>query len=98
MKMATTCTVTPDPAPVGSTVTVTASGMPTDQESNLAVTKPDGTVTVLPLGTVGSYTNTFTVSEAGAWQFKFTGPVKAPSPTRPLGNAKVLAQCSVQVQ
>ena len=83
------CTISPNPAAVGATYVVSATGIPTDTAINLWVTDPAGTVTGSPLGSTpdGTFNLNESSSSGGTWTYAFSGPVKP--------NTQVYATCSV---
>lgn len=84
------CSINPNPAAVGATYVVSATGLPSLSPINLFVTDPLGTVVGSPLG--GTADGTFALDEssalAGTTTYEFTGPVK-------VNNTQVYATCSV---
>jgi hypothetical protein len=70
------CTVSVNPAAVGSTYVVSTSGLPAGSAINLWVTAPNGTTTGSPLGSTpdGTFNLNESSSYAGVWTYKFTGP------------------------
>jgi hypothetical protein len=85
------CTISPNPAAVGQTYVVSASGIPTGTAINLWVTDPSGNTTGSPLG--GTPDGTFNLNEssssAGTWTYAFSGPVRN-------NNTTVYESCSVE--
>ena len=83
------CTISPNPAVVGSTYVVSASGLPTGSAINLWISAPNGTTTGSPLGSTPD--GTFNLNEssgyAGTWTYKFTGPTGH--------NMQTYATCSI---
>jgi hypothetical protein len=85
------CTINPNPAAVGSTYVVSASGLPSLSAINLWITAPNGTTTGTPLGSTpdGTFNLTDSSSYAGTWTYTFTGPTGH--------NMQTYASCSVSV-
>jgi hypothetical protein len=84
------CTINPNPAAVGSTYVVSASGLPTGSAVNLWITTPNGTTTGSPLGSTpdGKFNLNESSSYAGTWSYAFTGPTGH--------NMATYATCSVR--
>jgi hypothetical protein len=87
-----TCSISPNPAAVGQTYVVSATGLPTSTAVNLWVTDPKGNTAGSPLGSTGD--GTFNLEEsssfAGTWTYTFSGPTK----NNP-GTTVIYASCSV---
>ena len=83
------CTVTPNPATVGQTYTVSVSGLPTSTTLNLWTIDPSGGKSGMPLGTVYSGAINYSTSApyAGTWSYQITGT----------NSTKIYSSCSVQV-
>ncbi len=83
------CTISPNPAAVGATYVVSASGIPTGTAINLWVTDPSGATTGSPLGSTpdGTFGMNESSASAGLWTYAFSGPVKQ--------HTDVYASCSV---
>ena len=83
------CSISPNPAAVGQTYVVSATGLPTDTTLNLWMTAPSGAMTGTPLGTVASGAISLSTSSpsAGTWTYQITGT----------NVQKVYAGCSVLV-
>jgi len=70
------CSVSPDPAAVGQSFTVSAMGLPTTDPVYLIVQSPSGNSTVSALswlGSGGSWNGPQAGNEAGVWTYTFSG-------------------------
>jgi hypothetical protein len=87
------CSVNPNPASVGQSYVVSASGLPIGTAINLWVTDPSGNAVGSALGSTADGTANLTESSssAGTWTYTFSGPSK----NNPAAMA-VYASCSVE--
>jgi hypothetical protein len=86
------CSVSANPALVGESYVVSASGIPTGTAVNLWVTDPNGVTVGSPLGNTpdGTFNLSESSGQAGVWTYEFSGPTKQK-------NTVVYSTCSVQV-
>jgi hypothetical protein len=86
------CSVSPNPAAVGTPYVLSATGIPSGIAVNLWVTNPSGQTSGSPLGSTGD--GTFDMiessSSAGTWTYTFSGPTKNNPDT-----TSIYARCSV---
>jgi hypothetical protein len=83
------CSISPNPATVGETYVLSATGLPALSPINLFVTDPQGNVTGSPLGDTpdGTYAMNESSALAGTTTYQFTGLVR--------NNTQIYATCSV---
>ena len=100
-KLAPGCTVSPGAVALGESYTVSAWGLPADNNTNLIITYPNGSTLTgpIPVASGGSYSVTQSSASAiptgqrGTYTYQFVGKVKWPQGTF----TQSYASCSIVV-